>query len=118
MTELKDEEFQKVAEVTGVSAFDLQKLYSMGMFRESMLLDTLIRYDFKKLKAMDKYRTTHIIMRLMDKYHVSRDKVATAVSFKNKRYLYCQKCGKRIGKAMFVRNDGICDNCVAKSIEI
>lgn len=56
--QLTDAEFQKLAEETRVSSFDLQKIYSMGLMRDPAILNFLIRHDFKMVKRMGKYRSS------------------------------------------------------------
>ena len=115
---LTDKEFQKLAEDTGVSEYDLQKLHSMGMLKETIMLDHLICHDFNKVKRMDKYRTSQIITRLAMFYHVSKDRIANAINRKRVAPCYCEKCGKLIRKAEYNRNGGLCDGCVVASIEL
>lgn len=116
--QLTDKEFQKIAIQTGVSQYNLQKLYSMGALRERGLLNLLICYDYNKIKSLGKYKPGQIISRLMMFYHVSREIVTCAIYNKSQTQYYCENCGKLIPKYLYVRNEGLCDDCVAKSIEI
>lgn len=118
MIQLGDKEIHKLSEITGVSHFDLQKLYTMGILHEAHTLEHLLRHEYAKLSRMGKYRPGHIITALSAKYDVSTNKVRSAIYHKRSRYYYCQQCSKRIVKSMFVRNDGLCDSCVIKSIDI
>lgn len=116
--QLTDKEFQKIAAKTGVSQYDLQKLYSMGMLRERGMQDVLIRYDYYKIRSLGKYKPSQIISRLMMFYHVSRDAVAGAVYNRAKTQYYCENCGKLLKKSEYKKNDGLCSDCVTKSIEL
>lgn len=116
--QLTDKEFQKLAEETGVSQYDLQKLNSMGILQDPVLLDLLIQHDFKIVKRADKYRTSQIITRLAMFYHVNRTRVMNAIGSKRVSNYFCEECGKLISKSEYRRNEGLCDDCVAKSIEL
>ena len=113
---LSEAEFQKLAEETGVSQYDIEKLYSMGLIRDNKVLDFLIRHDFFKVKRSDKYRTSQIVTRIAMFYHVAETRVYNAIYNKRMSRYYCKECGKLIRKSEFTRNEGLCDNCVAKSI--
>lgn len=115
---LSEAEFQKLAEETGVSQYDIEKLYSMGLMKDSVVLEFLIRYDFFKVKRSGKYRTSQIVARIAMFYHVSHYRVLNAIYDKKVPLHYCTECGKLIRKSEFTRNEGLCDTCVAKSIEL
>lgn len=118
MIRLKEQDFEKLAEATGVSQFDLQKLYSMQLLHDSVALDLLIKHDFKRLRYKDKFRTAHIVARLSEYYAVSQEKVRNAAYCKAKRYYYCEKCDRRIAKRIYARNNGLCDKCAAEAIKL
>ncbi len=118
MIRLKESDFEKLAEVTGVSQFDLQKLYSMQLLNDSVALDLLIKQDFKRLRHKDKFRAAHIIARLSEHYAVSEEKVRNAAYCKAKRYYYCEQCDRRIAKRVYTRNNGLCDKCAAAAIKL
>ncbi len=45
--QLTDKEFQKLSQETGVSQYDIQKLYSMGIMKDGPLMDLLILFNPK-----------------------------------------------------------------------
>lgn len=118
MIELKDDEIKKVAEITGVSYYDIQKLYTMGLLHESNTLDYIVKHDFESIRKMGKYRTSQIVQRICMKYHISKYKVLNAIYKKRNSLYYCTQCDKKIPKSEYVRNDGLCDHCVATSIDL
>lgn len=118
MIRLKEHDFEKLAEATGISQFDLQKLYSMQLLNDAIALDLLIKHDFIRLRHKDKFKASHVISRLSEHYAVSQMKVKNAVYSKAKRYFYCEKCDRRIAKRIYVRNNGLCDQCAAAAIEL
>ena len=115
---LEDAEIRKLSEITQISEFDLQKLYTEGLLNDSAVLNRLMKYDFQLIKRMGKYRPGQIIARIAMKYHVSTNRVHTAIYQKKAPLVDCEECGKLVGKAEYNRNNGLCDNCVAKSIEL
>lgn len=118
MIQLTEKEFVKLSEITGIPHHDLQKLYTMGIFNEAVTLDVIIKHDFDVIRKRDKYRPGQIIKRLADYYSVSTNKVTQAIYRKEHRRHYCEQCGKKIKAAIYKRNNGLCDDCVAKSIEV
>lgn len=116
--QLTDKEFQKLSKETGVSQYDIQKLYSMGIMKDAPLRDLLIRHDFRAVRQKGRYRPSQIVTRLMLFYHVPRSRVLTAIYQRHSRNYYCEECGKLIRKCEYMRNAGICDDCVAKTIEL
>ena len=53
---LEDAEIRKLSEITQISEFDLQKLYTEGLLNDSAVINRLMKYDFQFLKRMGKYR--------------------------------------------------------------
>lgn len=117
-SKITEKEFKKLAEETGVSQFDIQKLYAIGLFSERRVLDMLIRYDYTRIKNIDKYKPSQVVKRLSMAYHVSYGTVRKAINSVNVHSYYCKECGKLINRSQYVRNEGLCDDCVAKSIEL
>lgn len=118
MIQLTEKEFVKLSDITGIPHHDIQKLYVMGILNEAVTLDHLIKYDFDTIRHQDKYRPGQIITRLADYYAVSKNKVKQAAYRKEHQRHFCEQCGKKIKASEFTRNNGLCDNCVAKSIEV
>lgn len=62
MIRLDNNEIEKLSDATGVSVMDLQKLYAMGMLKESAALECLVRYTYGKIKKMGNYTPTQIFL--------------------------------------------------------
>ena len=56
---LEDAEIRKLSEITQISEFDLQKLYTEGLLNDSAVINRLMKYDFQFLKRMGKYRSVN-----------------------------------------------------------
>lgn len=118
MIRLDENDISKLAEATGVSVIDLQKLYVMGLLKESAVIGSLVRYDYNQIKKMGKYTPAQIFFALTSKYQITRYAAQNMVYSKYKSRYYCEKCGIEIGKPKYMRNDGLCDKCVALSIDL
>lgn len=118
MIRLGDREFGKLSEITGVSDFDLQKLYSIGLLNEGLSLTHIIKHDYNTIRRMGKYSGSQIAMAIAKKYGVTTSRVYNAMHNKKSRTYYCEICGKQIPKLTFTKNKGWCDDCVVDSIEV
>lgn len=116
--QLTEREFNKLSEEVGVSRYDLERLYSIGLLHNNVVLDFLIRHDFHWIKRKGKYKTAQVVTRLAMFYNVSKNRVYNAIHNKNVPSHYCQECGRLIRKWEFDKNEGLCSECVIKSIEI
>ena len=52
---LEDADIRKLSEITQISEFDLQKLYTEGLLNDSAVINRLMKYDFQFLKRMGNY---------------------------------------------------------------
>lgn len=118
MIRLDENEISELAAATGVSVIDLQKLYVMGMLKDSAVIGCLVRYDYNRIKKMGKYTPAQIFFALTEKYKITRYAAQNMVYSKYKNKYYCEKCGIEISKSKYIRNDGLCDKCVALSIDL
>ena len=115
---LTSKDFRKLAKETGVTAFQLEKMYAMGLLRTARITDLLIRYDYKEIMRSGRYTREQVVMRLMAYYQAGQSKINDAIKDRYSKYHYCDACGKIIDKRTFIRNEGLCDECKSKTIEI
>lgn len=118
MKKLQDKDFEKFSALTGVSMVEIQKLHAFGAFDESLIIDHLIRYDFKRLRKGGRYTVKQICAAIAEEYQVSLSKVHNAIYDKRRREAVCSKCGRVVKRAELNRNQGVCDICVIDSIEL
>lgn len=118
MRRLKEEDIEKFSVISGVPIMDLGKLQALGVLSEKAILDHLIRHDFHHIKKGGKFTTRQIKAAIQLNYQISSGKVAKAIYDKRQHEAMCQQCGTVTKKAELKRNGGICDTCVAKSIEL
>lgn len=115
MIKLTDNELLNLSEAVDVPYDIMQKLYSMHLLHEPMAHHVLMQYEFDKLRKMGKYKTSQIIAALSAKYKVSAQRVREALYIKYHNS-YCMECGKRISHREFIKNNGLCNDCMSKNI--
>lgn len=118
MIRLREKDIEKLSIILQLPQYTIEKMAAMNLINDSLAVDMLMVYDWKKLRSSKRYTVKQILQAIMDEYQVSKTKVQAAVYGKRKRTYSCQQCGKRILKSESVRNSGICDACVSKSIEL
>ena len=118
MIRLREKDIEKLSIILELPQYAVEKMAAMNLIYDALAVDLLMVYDWKKLKRSKKYTVKQILQALMDEYQVSKTKVQAAVYGKRKRTYSCQQCGKRITKSESDRNEGLCDLCVSKSIEL
>lgn len=118
MIRLGEEEIKQLSKVTGVSTIDLQRLYEMGMLNERNSIACLVRDEYTNIRKMGKYTPAQIFFAITHKYKISDYTARSMVYLKIKPTLYCEKCGAVIRKSVYLRNEGLCDECVAMTIKL
>ena len=118
MIKLREKDIIKLATILEIPQFAVEKMVAMNLIHDAHAVDMLITHDWKRIRRMRKYTTRQICMALANEYHVSINKVDAAVHNRRKASYYCLECGVRIRKCDSVRNDGLCDKCMAASIKV
>lgn len=118
MIKLRDKDIEKLSGILQIPSYAVEKMSSMNLINDGLAVDMLIVHDWKSVRRSRKHRSTLIIAALANEYQVSETKVKTAVYGKRKNVYSCDSCGRRIArKAEYIRNNGLCDVCVTKTIE-
>lgn len=118
MIRLRPKDIERLAIITDGSVDYLTKLASMSLIDHSYAVDQLIKYSYKKLKSEKRYTPAQMIEALMREYGASKSKVQNAIYNKRSSEHYCSECMKKIPVSEYKRNDGLCDSCFAKHIQI
>jgi len=118
MIRLRQKDIERLAIITGGEVDYLTKLVSMGYIDHNRVLDGLIKHSYKKLKTAKCYTPGQIIEALMREYGASRSKVQSAIYNKRSNEHFCSECMKKISASVYKRNNGLCDSCFAKHIQI
>jgi predicted RNA-binding Zn-ribbon protein involved in translation (DUF1610 family) len=115
---LRSKDFDKLSDILQLPAEMLQKLEAMSLLNIPECRNLLILTDWRLLKKNKEYTTFQIVEALSGEYQISESTVEKIIYAKKKSQYWCEKCGKRISKSESLRNDGICDKCIVKSIKI
>lgn len=118
MISLRDKDFDKLAVSLDIPRHHLEKLYTLGFIKDSRALDEIIYHDFHRLRRLGKYTPQQVVTAICSEYQVGVSKVREAIHRKPIRFYQCSGCGVRIRRCVHIRNNGLCDNCVAKTIEV
>jgi formylmethanofuran dehydrogenase subunit E len=118
MIKLRKKDKEKLSTILQLPQYDIEKMAAMNLIHEAIAIDMLIVHDWRKLKRSGHYTVKQILQAIMNEYQVSKSKVQAAIYGKRKHTYSCTNCGKRILKAESERNDGLCDTCVSKTIEL
>lgn len=115
---LRDKEINKLSSALQLPIETIQKFNLLKLIDVTEARNLLILSDWRKLKRNRKYTTGQIVEALMNEYNVSNSKVTSIIYAKRSTEKHCAVCDKRITKGEHLRNDGKCDKCVVKSIEL
>lgn len=115
--QLREKEIQKLAEVTETSIETIYKLNGMGLININQALDVLILNDWKSLRKTQ-YPTKQIVRVLSEYYDCSTSKVEAIIYKKKKSVFCCKECKTIITKAMYIKNNGLCDCCMNNKIKL
>lgn len=118
MIKLRNKDTEKLSTILQIPQYAVEKMAAMNLIHEAIAIDMLIVHDWRKLKRHGQYTVKQILQAVMSEYQVSKSKVQAAVYGKRKHTYSCLQCGKRIVKSESERNDGLCDDCISKSIEL
>jgi hypothetical protein len=115
---LREKDVNKLSKITQIPYEILKQLELMNLLDVTNAQNLLIFSDIKKLKKSNLYMIKQIIEALVNEYQVPPGRI-TEVMYKKKgvKRHYCNECGKMIPKAEYRRNNGICNQCVVKSIK-
>lgn len=118
MNRIRDKDIQRLATLTKVSQEDMARLVSMGLIDHNPAMRLLVKYSVKKLKRKKYYKIRQIVMAVAQEYGVTRNFVEDTMYARQHSYHYCDECMRRISAADDKRNNGLCDECVAKHIQV
>lgn len=115
---LREKDVNKLSTILQYPTEALQELAAKNLLDDTEVRNLLILSDWRQLKRSKKYTTSQITDALINEYQVSKSKVESIIYSKKKSQYWCKECEKRIPKSEHLRNNGICDKCVALSIKL
>jgi len=107
---------QKVADITDVPVEYVQKMRDKGMLDQQRIYELLIRHDYHRLRCGGKLRSPQVIGKLIDFYQVNANKVYRALHVNTDRIYFCKCCGVQLSKGTYKQNGGMCNKCLANSV--
>jgi formylmethanofuran dehydrogenase subunit E len=114
----RNKDFDKLANILQLPVEMLQKLEAMNLLNIPECRNLLILTDWRLLKKNKEYTTFQITEALSNEYQISESTVEKIIYAKKKSQYWCEECRKRISKSESLRNEGVCDKCIVKSIKI
>lgn len=118
MIALREKEFAKLAAMLQIPEDQLRRLHSMRLLDESVAIDVLVKYEFRRLKKTGEYTTKQITEALVREYDISRGKVQNAIYNKRKSRYFCKTCGRSISQYKHLKYGDVCEQCAIESIKI
>lgn len=119
MKSLTEKELNKISRLLDMGVDELKRLCKLGVVNVPSARNLIIKNDYQVNLSTGKYTKTSIIQALMIEYSSSRAKIESVIYEKgtNKRE-ECKICGSEMSRYKYHKSDGICDDCVAKSIKL
>lgn len=109
---------QKIADITHIPYPYIVALRDQGILDQKAARDKLIFHDYWKLVKTKQFTEKQIIEKLSGVYNVNQRKIQYVIKQKPKRMCYCRNCGTQLSQNIFIRNDGLCDRCIAHQINL
>lgn len=113
-----EDEYSKLADMTGIPMMDLVRLDSMGLLVNDVAVKMIMDYEFRMARRATKAIPKLIIQAIALKYGMSPSSVRRFLCTTTPKAHYCEKCKRELTKAERFRNKTICDDCAAKEIEL
>lgn len=116
--QFSDDEYNKLSTLTGVPVMDLQKLDAMGLLVNAVAVKLVFEYEYKLQRKTNKVLPKLIIQAIANKYGLTTEKVRRYMFARERPVFYCSKCQQETSKAVYIRNEGLCDKCLVENIKL
>lgn len=116
--QFSDDEYRKLAEVTGFSVMDLQKLDAMGLLQNSTAVRMVFKYEYEKCKKLKLGTRDVIVTAIVHKYDVSPRIVREVLFSREAPVYYCKQCRKEMTQAEYRKRHGVCFDCAVKNVQL
>ena len=112
-SQIYDEYVQKLADAVHIPYPYILAIRDKGLFSNKAIRNLLIKNDYFRLLKRGKMTEKQIVEKLSGVYDVSKQTIPYIIKENVRRWCYCVKCGKKLNRVTYIRNDGICDKCVS-----
>lgn len=113
-----DDEYNKLSALTGIPAFNLQKIDALGLLDNEVAVRMVLEQEYRNQRKTNKVLPKLIIQAIANKYGLPTYKVRRYLFARECPIYYCAKCHKQITRLEYKRNEGLCDSCVVDSINL
>lgn len=113
-----DDEYNKLSIVTGIPVYELQKLDALGLLVNEIAVKFVFEYEYRFQKEQCKVLPKLIFSAIAQKYGITPAKVRRYIFAKKNKVKYCDQCHLETSPSELKRNNGLCDQCVTKSITL
>ncbi len=123
---LRPKDLEKASDMFGIEIATLERLNAQRLLNATYIRNLLIRADYERLTSglhwlehQDKtYNFPEVLRALSREYNISQQNLKDILHGRNESLLFCNRCGKRIGKSQYNRTKGFCSNCFADTLEL
>jgi len=119
MKPLTEKELRKLSVILETEVDGLRRLCDNDLINIPNSRNLLIKSDFEANLSNDRLTRGSIVHALMNEYDASRSKIEAVIYGKtlNKKEI-CKICGEDMSRYKYHKFNGVCDNCIAKSIKL
>lgn len=118
MRRLTEKDLQKLSVILDTPLVVLQKLCNMNMLNDKTAVRLLIKHDFHHIRKGGKFTVKQILQAIQTEYQVSMAMIGSIIYETKKQEFVCKECGTAVRRAELIRNNGMCDTCVSKTINL
>ena len=117
---LNDEEIQLLSEIVGCDLPVLHKMNDLQLLdyescRRAIVWKIFLAYRLKKKELT----RDQVVTMMRHRFGLDKKFIDLVITSKGMHMVpCCVQCGKPITKSMFRNNEGLCDECYAKNIEL
>lgn len=123
---LRPKDLEKASDMFSIEIALLERLNAQRLLNATYIRNLLIRADYERLTSglhwlehQDKnYNFPEVLRALSREYNISQQNLKDILHGRNESLLFCNRCGKRIGKSQYNRTKGFCSNCFADTLEL
>jgi formylmethanofuran dehydrogenase subunit E len=114
---ITEQEINKLSIMFGIDAGILIALASLGLLNISKSAALLIQEEYHEMVHNGELPKTQIASILAEKYKISKSSIEVIIYDKvNNKNRPCDQCGTEISKYKYVKNNGVCNDCIATKL--
>lgn len=123
---LRPKDIEKASDLFGIEIAILERLNVQRLLNATYIRNLLIRADYERLTSGlhwlehqdKKYNFPEVLRALSREYNISQQNLKEILHGRNEALMFCNRCGKRIGKSQYNRTKGFCSICFSDTLEL